>query len=74
MAKRGSMYTDDYLDRGGGRTPATYLHDELSGKAKSYSGRYERVLRADLERLEAEGAAERVPSKGGSVAWRRKGR
>lgn len=50
-----SMYTEQYLDenqsRGGdgkGITPGTFLAYTLKGKAKRYSGRYQRALERDL--------------------------
>ena len=49
-----SMYTEQYLDEndrrgyGKGITPGTFLAYTLKGKAKRYSGRYQRALERDL--------------------------
>jgi len=50
-----SMYTEQYLNenqsRGGygkGITPGTFLANTLKGRAKQYSGRYQRALERDL--------------------------
>lgn len=69
---RESMYIDEYLaETSGGHlvTPGTYLHGQLTGKARDYARGYLRALEAALARRVDAGTVEPVPSVGGSIAY-----
>lgn len=65
---RGSQYTDSYLQEtssGHLITPGTFLAGVLRGRAKTYSGKYERALVRHLQRI----GCVQTKSVGGGVAW-----
>lgn len=70
-----SQYISSYLNCNAARgwthglTVGSYLHHKLKGKAKSYSGGYERALLRSLKRREAEGSVVIGPSEKNSVAY-----
>lgn len=66
-----SQYVDAYLNKNGRYTIGTFLRYTLRGKAKEYSGGYERSLRRSMERLEQLGKVVRCRSVRSCLAWRR---
>lgn len=60
-----------YLEEEGRITPATWITQNLHGKAKQYSVHYERRLKAAIAQLVATGEVEPIVTKMHAVGYRR---